>query len=470
MSTLALILAGILWGLAPQAPESPQGRDAVPALTLRAAVGEALRSSPALRSAHDVLEVAAIQERLQQSAFGLEIAPVLQLGTLQNGLRQQQAVLGLSRRLPTGTELAVSADWMQFGQTGHTQRDAGVTVSASQSLLQAFGPARRANLTAARRASGGAARAVDEARQQLVLRTADAYFAIVRQELLAEAAAQARVRADRLRAASEARARVGLATQLDVMRAELLAAQAEASQAAQQEALEQARDDLKMLLGRPLEAPIAVDVREVPDAVAPVPGDPAALQAVAFSRRLDLREARDRVDDAARAEEAARWAALPDIQLTASYTRRGLGAGASSVFNDWLGGWRAGLSTSHGLRRQAAAAATAVAALTVRAAERDALEREQAVAAGVRAAHRALVRAAGTIEIQRKALAVAERQTRLAALRYERGLADNVDVIDAEMNLLQARTALIGARVDHALARMSLDRASGLLDPDRYAR
>jgi outer membrane protein TolC len=469
MSGLAFFFTVALCGSAAQAPEPGPAR-APGALTLREAVAEALGASPALQPARDAVEIAAIQEQLQQSAFGLQVAPLLQFGAFGHGMRQHQFGLAVSRRLPTGTELSVSADWLQLGFAGATQGDAGLTVTAAQSVLQAFGPAWREGLTAARRASQSAARRAGEARQDLVLRTAGAYFAVVRQQLLVEASAQARLRAERLQAASSARARVGLATGLDVMRAELLAAQAEASHASQQEALERARDDLHVLLGRPVGSPLAVDLADVPDAAGPPPPDLADLQAAALARRTDLRDARSRVEDAVRGAEVAKWSALPDVQVTASYTRRGIGNDGPSVFDDWLGGWRAGIRTTYGLQRAAAGAAAAAAAIGVRAAERDVVAREQHAAAAVRAAHRAVVRTAGAIEIQQKAAAVAERQARLAALRSERGLADNVDLIDAEMNLLQARAALIGARVDHALARLTLERESGLLDSDRYLK
>ena len=459
MGTIALIIAGALWGVVPHAGH---------ALTLREAIAEALKASPALQPARDAIEMAAIQERLERSHFGVQVAPSLQLGTLQSGLRQQHGAMAITRRLPSGTELMVSADWLRYGEGAGTQRDAGLTAAVSQSLLQAFGPALREGVTSARRASDRAARAHADARQQLVLRTAGAYFSIVRQELLVDAASQSAARAARLRQASDARARVGLATQLDVMRAELLAAQSEAALGSAREALEQARDELKILLGRPLDSPVAVAIAEISD-TAGAPVDLDALQASAVERRIDVQDARERVHDAARGEAVARWASLPDVRFTASYTRRGL-AGGPDIFNAWLGGWRAGVSTSYGLQRAAASAASAAASVSMRAAEREVFDREQAAAAGVRAAHRAVTRAAAAIDIQRKAVDVAERQARLASLRYERGLADNVDVIDAEMNVTLTRAAFIGARVDLALARLALQRAAGVLDPDEYLK
>jgi outer membrane protein TolC len=468
MSGLALILAGSLWSAGALTPAPPASRAGT--LTLRAAIAEALAASPALEPARDALEIAQIQQRLAQSRFNVQLTPTLQAGTLANGLGHQQAGLTASRRLPTGTELSLSADWLRFHSDIHTQRDAGLSFTVTQSVLQAFGPVPREGLTVAKRASLRAARAVDEARQDLIIRAADAYFTIVRQELLSAAAAQARARAERLRASSEARARVGLATQLDVMRAELLAAEAEVSAASQQESLERARDSLNILLGRAVGSPVQVETNDVPETIGSVPPDLASLQAMALERRIDMHEARDRRADAGRAESTARWSALPDVQLTAGYTRRGLGGDGPPIFGNWLTGWRAGVNTTYGLQRDAASAAAAASAITVRAADRDLFERAQSVLAAVRAAHRAVARTAGAIDIQRKALTVAERQARLAALRHERGLADNVDVIDAEMNQLQARTALISARVDHAMARLALDRAAGLLNPDGYLK
>jgi outer membrane protein TolC len=308
---------------------------------------------------------------------------------------------------------------------------------------------------------------MEDGRQRLVLRTVDAYFSIIRQQLFAEAAAHALDRAKRLRGASQARARVGLATELDVMRAELLAAQAEAALQAQEEALEGARDGLKLLLGRPLSSSIAVDVSAIPEA-GPLPADDvAALTASALGHRLELREARDRIDDARRAESVARWSLLPDLQLDASYTRRGLGGG-SVAFHDLLGGWRVGVRSSYGFDRTTLSASAARAALSAGAAARAATQMEEAVTAEVREAHRAVLRSHGAIAIHSKALEIAERQATLARLRYERGLADNVDLVAAEGNVLQARTAMIGAQVDHALARLALQRASGRLNPAEY--
>ena len=72
-----------------------------------------------------------------------------------------------------------------------------------------------------------------------------------------------------------------------------------------------------------------------------------------------------------------------------------------------------------------------------------------------------------SIELQQKAVEVAEQQRRLATLRYQRGLASNFDVVDAEGSLVLARSALVGLLTSYRLARIELLRATGTLDVER---
>ena len=85
----------------------------------------------------------------------------------------------------------------------------------------------------------------------------------------------------------------------------------------------------------------------------------------------------------------------------------------------------------------------------------------------MRSAARELERLAKSIELQRKAVDIAEQQRQLATLRYQRGLASNFDVVDAEGSLVVARSALVGLLTSHRVARYELLRATGSLDVER---
>jgi len=124
------------------------------------------------------------------------------------------------------------------------------------------------------------------------------------------------------------------------------------------------------------------------------------------------------------------------------------------------------LSATYPLQQSAERANRAVANIEVgsreRAVERQALEIEE----DVRSAARELDRIRKSVELQRQAVEVTVQQRRLAVLRYERGLASNFDVVDAESSLVLARSALVGLLASHAVARLELKRAMGTLDVD----
>lgn len=438
-------------------------------LTLRDAVRLALGQSPDLLPARDGVTLAGIQQDVAESRFGLKITPTFRSGAFGYGLDQQTVGLSLSKQLPTGTQLSMLVDASHWRGSAMDLKDGGYTFGLTQPLLRGFGPAVTAERTAAHRGSERSSRRLSEARQQIVVNVAEVYFAIVRHQRLIAAGELALERARFLRTGSEARAKVGLATELDVLRADLLAAQSEAGLEEQREALETDLDQLKFLVGRPPESMLAIageDIGGDPFGLARFASRPVKeLVSIALRTRPDMAESRDGIDDALRDQRVARWNLLPDVNVSLSYARRGFGAADSELANSLFGGWRAGVSTSYPLDQAVQHAALARADVGLRAAERDVIQTERRLALDVRRAHRAWVRTADSISIRRKAVDMADRQLRLARLRYERGIAGNFDVVDAEHNVLQMQAALIGAEIERELAGLRLLRAMGVLDP-----
>jgi outer membrane protein TolC len=309
------------------------------------------------------------------------------------------------------------------------------------------------------------------AREHLMLDVARTYYSVLAQQRLVDAGTRAVTRAQTLRASSEARTAVGLATRLDVLRADLLEAQAHAQLDLQQEQLAEHTDRLKVLLGRSLASPLTLADGD-PWTPADSPPDVPLVQLTASARgsRVELLDAREAVRDAERMVSVARWQLVPDIGVTAGYTHLGIAVPLAEVSTrPRLGGWFAGISTTYELNRSANTA-VASAEVRVRAARRRLSDLEQQVEADVRRAHRARERAGASVTIQTRAVELARQQLRLAEMRYERGLAGNFDVIDAETNVLQSESSLIAAHVARALADLALDRATGQLSPASFER
>ena len=476
MRGVAAVLACLLAASHASAAQTPTASPAP--LRLREAILEALRSSPALSGALDSVETAKIQNRLAQSRFGLKIVPNVNAGTAPAGLGQRGFGFDLVKRLPFGAEISTSVSSMSYGTGESALRDAGYTIGVTQPLFRGAGAAATFDLKNAQRSVVASERNIAEAKHQLIVTAADRFFAVLRQQRLVRASERALERAATLRQASEARARVGLATEFDVLRADLLASQASVTMAAQREALENALEELNLLLGRPPAQPLDVADEDLSDeglaaqGLRPLEGD--ATNGVerfvrdAIGARSDVREAYDKVADARRALSMSHWNLLPQVNVNASFTERGLGPSATPAFAQFMNGWRVGLTTNYALDRSEQVAAAGTASVSLRAAERAALESERRVEADVRRAYRAWTHSRETIEAQRKAVELAGKQLRLAQLRLDLGLASSLDLVEAENNLYQAQSARIGAEVDRALAGLVLEHAAGTLDPERF--
>jgi outer membrane protein TolC len=270
-----------------------------------------------------------------------------------------------------------------------------------------------------------------------------------------------------LQKASEARLEVGLVSKLDVYRAQLQASQAQDAMVRADASLQTELERFRTLLGLdPGEAlqPASIALpEELSDEIEPV----EVLTAKALAHRLDLEETRDQVDDARRSASLARQKLLPQLDLKLAMSEVGLGSTFGSSLSAADHRLSLSLSTSYPLERSGEAAEKATADLAVAGRERSLRQRQLDVAAEVREGVRALERTRKSVDLQKKSVVIAEQQRRLATLRYQRGLASNFDVVDAEDRLVLARVALVGLWASYQVARVDLMRITGTLDVAR---
>jgi outer membrane protein TolC len=437
--------------------------EATLSLSLPEAIAIAQQGNLSVLAACDTLSGAEFLEASARGAFLPQVTP-----RYSRNENETTMTLDVSQRLPwTGATLQVGAS--QFGRHGDAERLAdasSLTLSVTQPLLRGAGPtAARFDLDNARRAREARQRSLVLTRQAVAVEVVGAYYAVVKQRLTEEVAQQSLRRSQELARASAARMEVGLASRLDVLRAELQAAQAESALVAAEAAQAAALERFRMALGLDPGAQVEPAATALPEATAP-PAEPLAeLLSIARERRLDLREARDAVRDAERSLRVARLDLLPQLDLTVRASRLGAGEGFEASFRHLDSRAEILLAASYPLQRRAAQASASLAGLGVDGAERAVLEAERRVEAEVRERVRALETLARNIELQRRSVDVAQQQQRLASLRYERGLASNFDVVEAEASLVAARTALVSLRSDHQVALVLLRRATGELDP-----
>jgi outer membrane protein TolC len=454
-----------------QEPAAPPEEDAqerivgptegAPTMSLSSAVRLALERDFALLDSVDALASSRWQEKAALGQFFPTVTPSFQRS-------DEQTVWGvdLAQKLPwTGGTVSATGRYLSAPSADTPfPKTSDLRLLLSQPLLRGVGPnATFFELTNARRAVQGQQRMLALAKQRLAVEVAAAFYSVIAQRQLLDVGRQSLGRTEALLKSSEARLQVGLASKLDVFRAELQAAQARdamvRSEAALASALERFRAQLALPPGDPVE-PEAAPLPLPTDNFGPV----QVLVQQALDTRLELQETRDQVSDARRAASLATQNLLPQLDLNVALTQLGYGGS----FGD---AWRAGdsrvevyLSASYPLQQSSLRATRAVAQIQVGSRERAVRQAELDVEHQVRQALRDLDQIHKSVELQRQAVEVAAQQRRLAVLRYQRGLGSNFDVVDAESSLVTARSALVQLLTSYAVARLDLKRTIGTLD------
>ena len=435
-----------------------------PTLSLAAAVRQALERSYGLLDSRDAVAGARWQEKAAFAAFLPRVNPLYQHSDLST-------VWGvdLSQSLPwSGATLSANGQYTNQPQAPTPYaKTAALQLLLTQPLLRGFGPnATFFDLRNARRARQGQERGLALLRQRTAIDVARAFYDVIAFRQLLEVARQSLARTEALLRSSNARLEVGMASKLDVFRAELQASQAREAMVRSETSLATALERFRGTLALPPDDPVEPEAAPLPSPDASL-GEPLqALVRRALETRLELHEVRDQVDDARRAASLAKQNLLPELDLNLAVTRYGVGG-------SWGDAWSASdhrvqfyLSASYPIQPYAQRAASAVAEIQVGGRERSVRQREIEVEQEVRQAARELEQIRKSVELQQKAVEVAAQQRRLAVLRYQRGLGSNFDVVDAEGSLVTARSALVQLLTSWAVARLELERASGVLDVD----
>lgn len=259
---------------------------------------------------------------------------------------------------------------------------------------------------------------------------------------------------DLLTLAQDQRA-AGLATGVDVARAETRVAQDQFALAQVRSSRDQALLRLKRLLGLPagtqleLASPLAFRERTIPAA--------ADAVARAESEREELRVLDERIAATEESLGAADAERLPVVTLQA-----GIGpSGSTPIQNVYLTrsigvGVSVPLFTAGQIDARRARASSEL--RTARMQREDA---RRQVEEDVHLALLALATSADQVAAARTGLALGERLLALSRDRFAQGVADNLEVLDALNATTSARSRLIEAIAAHSAARANLDAALG---------
>ncbi len=460
----ARVAAAVFLTATSLAAQSPSREAAIPLITLRAAVAEALQKNPEVLDSAQSVESAKLAVRSAASQFTPK-AVGNALGALAGTALSNQAVgTTVSQRFVTGTQVDLSLSTVNNRNQIGSYYSTDTVLRFTQPLLRGrgSGPTRRELEDAESELRSAEAKGA-ETRRDVALQVATAYLQVVTATRVAAVAEKTLERASTLREAAQAKLTAGIVSRLDVLRAQQLVAQAEAEQLNALAAVEDAKDALRVLLTRPPDWPFRVEIDL--HATDLTIGAEEAVR-TALDRREELRTAKEDFSQADRAVAFRRNQLLPEFDLGLALTRYGTATDLRSSFgvNDFHLATFAGVSIPID---RTAAQIDLQNALFERERRRRAIDATSAhIIAGVRQALRQLDLARRSSQMAEAGVGLAREEAEVAGLRYQRGLSDNLDVVKAEADLLAADCRRMAATADLMLAGLKLRAALGVLDPD----
>ncbi|MBU0753735.1 MAG: TolC family protein [Planctomycetes bacterium] len=364
--------------------------------------------------------------------------------------------------LSTGGEIGLSFanDLLKVYSGGSTKTASSLlSFNFLQPLWRGFGSlVAKENLTQAERNVAYSIRSFERFKKSLAVDIASEYYNVLQQKdaVQNEYSNYQNLIKNRERAALMAQA--GRMPELEVDQTRQQELNARNRWFAAKERYDQFLDSFKILLGLPTETPLDLDPKDLENLT--VSGlvhpsiDPEKAMNHALQYRLDLMNTYDRVDDAKRRVLVAEDGLGPDLDFTLDYS---IGTEAPTKpfkFRPRHPDYSAGLDLDLPLNRKNERNAFRQSLIDLERQKRNLSDQEDRIKQAVRQSYRTLELALESYEIQKQALALAEKRVESTNLLQEAGRAETRDVLESQDALLNAQNTLTSAVVDHTIARL----------------
>ena len=449
----------------PEAIEATQlvvvAKDIPIRLTLDAAIGRALLANRGLIAAGDQVDVSRLSIVIAQSQFELKFRPNATVGFgkhSSSGTNEQYgAGLTIEKRFETGTAISITPR-LDHVASGYRS---GVDVSLTQPLL--LGTDSEYNMSAvdsAEFSERSANRSLFLTRVNTVVSTVMLVYRVVHQKELVALNTESVDRLNLLVAGTRAKEKIGLATSIDTLRAELQLRNALDNFVTARESLGDSLDDLRVLLSFSVDQQLEVDAPLVYNLMKI---DENEAVSIALSSRVELEQALDNFEESQRRSRIAKHRTLPSLDLVFGYSQVGVNENLLNNFGLDDHVWNVNLVTSTDFARTAEKAVYEQSLLGIRSASRSLELQQDDIARQVKHNFRNLRRAEKRISIQEGQIADSKAQMRLAKVKFDHGLGNNFDLVEAESELRQAETKLLSAVVEYIVGSYRMRQSMGTL-------
>ena len=425
-------------------------------LSLNEAIDLALRANRNLIQAGYGLRSQILSLQSSRSEFDLKINPLSQIG-IADGQKSAGFGVDINKKFDVGVQASLKpeverADDLYTGRAG---------VSLHIPLLRGLGKAvNLSNVYHSQFSRRAAERSMHIARVNVVLETVSAVYDIKKQSQLVELFEFQTTRLAGHAETARIKERVGLATPIDIYRAEIRLKDAEDSLASARESVANVKDRLKLILALPLEKEIHTTT---PLAFEPIRMDPDEAVKVALSHRIELEQKADDIQEAERQAGIAKHNLLPRLDLVVDYDR----FDSANEFRESMGlsqdRWAIYLTSDTDWSRTQEKLDYRQHFLNLKNVRLSLDQTQDEIARDVRRQLKALDKSYQRIQIRREQLHQADGKRALAIIKFNYGMTDNFDVIEAETERQRAQVDLISTEIDYIVGTYRMRSVLGTL-------
>lgn len=412
-------------------------------LTLEKSIQIALEQSPVMLKSKAEIEAA-------EGAAGQAVADFLPQVSLKGNLGKYYSE-------PTTVQITITGVSSVFAIGIDEQAD---TSSYSASLTQPLfkGGKLWKNLAMVGKGLEAAKEELRKITQEVKFNVIDSYYGVLKAQKFVELSQQSVNMAKRHLDRVNSLFKVGMSTRAEILRGEVQVAQSEIGLTKAKQGLEIAKNHFNNTLGRDLDA--AVDLVEIDyDSREITVYDYKDLLEIAYEDRPDWKQyvlAKKVSEDEVGVAYSGLW---PRISLIGNYD---VGSTKYSEFQSDTKTWTAllsgtwdifdGTSTWYKIKESKA---------KLEAQKANEISVKRAIALEVKDANFAVQSARENVEKAEKTQELAEENFNIAELRYDSGVGTNLEVIDAQVALTQARTDLLQAQHDLQIAKARINKIVG---------
>ncbi len=430
--------------------------DGVRCLTLRDAVDIALASNRNLIAVSNLFQNSDLSLQAARSAYDLTIYPSANLGA-SDGNENVGAGILLDKKFYSGVDMTIFPSITR----SNDMHSGAIGFALGVPLLRGRGEV--VNLDAIKSSAfslKSAEHSLYQARISTVIATISAIYNIIEQKeiahLLENQVAAMKGHAE----AANLKKDVGLATAMDVYRAMIRLKDVQDQLSTTLNDLASDRDTLKGILALPLSERIEV--------IAPLEWNDISMpldEAVqtALENRIEIVHARDALEETERKALVAKHNLLPQLDFVLDYERYSKNDHLSQAANLTQDRWSINLVSTTDWARTREKTTYQQSLLNVRNAKLAVESKKDEVITEVRHQIEILKKWKERIEIKNDQIRQAVGKQKLSRIKFDHGMADNFDLIEAESELFQARANLISVKTELIVNQYKLRSVLGIL-------